>query len=125
MRDLLLQGIEEFNSGSFFEAHDMWEELWVETRGEERLFYQGLIQTAVGLYHFENANYRGAFSQFGKALAKLQRFCPSCKGVDTEQLVQDLERWVRSVSCRNAGDTGVALIQAPEIRLSSREGESK
>ena len=46
-----LKGIEEFNRRFFFEAHDLWEEVWVETVGDHRLFYQGLIQTAVGFYH--------------------------------------------------------------------------
>jgi hypothetical protein len=125
MRDLLLKGIENFNRGSFFEAHDLWEELWVETRGEERQFYQGLIQTAVGLYHHGNRNYRGASSQFGKALLKLQRFCPSYQGVDTQQLVQDVERCLRSVTHLNNGETEALVLQIPAIRVLSFDSESK
>ncbi|MEK9139339.1 MAG: DUF309 domain-containing protein [Bacteroidota bacterium] len=51
MQELFERGVEEFNSQRFFEAHDTWEELWRETTGPQRLFYQGLIQTAVGFYH--------------------------------------------------------------------------
>jgi uncharacterized protein len=125
MRDLLLKGIENFNRGSFFEAHDLWEELWVETRGEERLFYQGLIQTAVGLYHHVNENYRGASSQFGKALLKLQRFCPSCQGVNTQQLVQDVEGCLRSVTRMNNGEEVTLALRIPVIQILSHDSESK
>ena len=52
-------GIELFNKCEFFEAHDVWEELWSEYRGEDRTFYQGLIQVAVALHHFGNGNIRG------------------------------------------------------------------
>jgi predicted metal-dependent hydrolase len=55
------KGIRLFNTQPLFEAHDVWEELWMEAAGEGRLFYQGLIQTAVGLYHRMDRNYRGAY----------------------------------------------------------------
>lgn len=87
MEDHFSRGIEEFNRQFFFEAHDIWEELWMETTGNHRLFYQGLIQTAVGFYHLSNGNYKGASSQFGKAVAKLNNYLPEFHGVDTRQLV--------------------------------------
>jgi predicted metal-dependent hydrolase len=44
-----LAGVVLFNRGDFFEAHEAWEDVWVDCAGEERVFYQGLIQAAVGL----------------------------------------------------------------------------
>jgi hypothetical protein len=90
MNELFQRGIEEFNRQFFFEAHDTWEELWMETSGNHRLFYQGMIQTAVGFYHLSNGNYKGACSQFGKALAKLEQYLPEFHGVDTEGLAASL-----------------------------------
>ena len=84
------RGVEEFNGQFFFEAHDTWEELWMETTGSHRLFYQGLIQTAVGFYHLSNENYKGACSQFNKALAKLGQYLPAFHGVDTDRLVESV-----------------------------------
>ena len=46
---LYLKGIEFFNACDYFEAHEAWEELWTDYRGELRRFYQGLIQVAVAL----------------------------------------------------------------------------
>ena len=82
------KGVEEFNTQHFFEAHDVWEELWMETTGTHRLFYQGLIQTAVGFYHLDNGNYKGACSQFGKALAKLEQYQPSFHSIETAKLAE-------------------------------------
>lgn len=86
MDERFARGIEEFNNQYFFEAHDTWEELWMDTAGEHRLFYQGLIQTAVGFYHLSNNNYKGACSQFNKALAKLDRYLPEYHGIKTQML---------------------------------------
>ncbi len=57
-----LGGVRFFNEGDFFEAHEVWEDLWLNTAGPERRFYQGLIQAAVALYHFGNGNLRAQSS---------------------------------------------------------------
>jgi hypothetical protein len=53
-----------FNAGDYFEAHEVWEDLWAEAHGDQRRFYQGLIQAAVGLCHFGNGNLGGAAKLF-------------------------------------------------------------
>src|SRR5260370_41958265 len=55
-----LAGVLFFNARDFFEAHEVWEDLWAESHGNERRFYQGLIQAAVGLFHFGTGNLGGA-----------------------------------------------------------------
>lgn len=92
MEELFEKGVEQFNTGFFFEAHDTWEELWMETTGSHRLFYQGLIQTAVGFYHLGNENYKGACSQLTKALAKLEGYLPRYHGIGTAELVTEVRR---------------------------------
>ncbi len=59
-----LAGILFFNERDFFEAHEVWEDLWAESHGDERRFYQGLIQAAVGLFHFSGGNLGGARKQY-------------------------------------------------------------
>ena len=55
-----LEGIELFNRGEYFDAHEVWEDLWHDTGGPDRRFYQGLIQAAVAVYHASNGNVPGA-----------------------------------------------------------------
>src|SRR5579859_6345623 len=55
-----LAGVLLFNAQDYFEAHEVWEDLWSENHGDERRFYQGLIQAAVGLFHFGGGNLGGA-----------------------------------------------------------------
>ncbi len=63
MTDLLQAGIIFFNAGRYFEAHEAWEDLWRATRGPLRLFYQGLVQAAVGMHHLGRGNLNGAQAQ--------------------------------------------------------------
>lgn len=76
------RGIDHFNRGYFFEAHDILEDIWRETTGPDRLFLQGLIQVSVGFYHLFNQNYKGAVSQFTKGLTKLEPYKPSHRKVE-------------------------------------------
>ena len=106
MKELFDRGVEEFNMQKFFEAHDTWEEIWRETRGPERLFYQGLIQTSVAFYHLMNGNYRGACSQFTKALQKLERYLPVYCGIETEQFVRRIRECLLDAESARAGISG-------------------
>src|SRR6266852_9634755 len=86
MDSILRRGIELYNAGEFFEAHEVLEEAWTPERGPRRLFLQALIHLAVGFYHCERANPAGASSQLQKGLHKLALYLPSCEGIDTARL---------------------------------------
>ena len=113
MEGLFERGVEEFNGRFFFEAHDTWEELWRETTGPQRLFYQGLIQTAVGFYHLSNKNYKGACSQLGKAISKLEQYMPAYHGMETEQLLHRLRVCLSDAECLRNGET----VQCEESKI--------
>jgi len=70
--ELWAEGIELFNAGRFFDCHETWEEVWKRARGEEKLFYQGMIQAAAAILHAERGNPRGARSTWDKARVKLE-----------------------------------------------------
>ena len=53
-------GMKLFNSCNWYRAHDIFEEIWHETIGPERLTLQGILQIAVAQVHLENGNINGA-----------------------------------------------------------------
>lgn len=94
--------VELFNEREFYEAHDVLEELWIETEGEERLFFQGLIQTAVALHHYMRGNYVGARSLERSADAKLTRFPPVFLAGHSHRLLKELHDYF-DARIRNKG----------------------
>jgi predicted metal-dependent hydrolase len=118
MSEQFLKGVEQFNSQFFFEAHDAWEEVWMETSGPERLFYQGLIQLAVGMYHLSNRNLKGACSQLTKSLAKLEQYLPGYRGVDIAVLVASVRECLGEVRRVQRGELpGYVEFTIPQIFL--------
>jgi predicted metal-dependent hydrolase len=85
-----LAGIVLFNRGDFFEAHEVWESLWMETHGPERPFLQGLIQAAVGLCHFCNGNVRGAAKLYRSSHDYMERFGPRFWDMDLARFWTDM-----------------------------------
>ncbi|MEK7748740.1 MAG: DUF309 domain-containing protein [Bacteroidota bacterium] len=58
---IFAKGIELFNRGQFWEAHEAWEQIWWEREEEGRIFFQGIIQAAAAFHLvFENPRPAGA-----------------------------------------------------------------
>ncbi len=90
-----LAGILYFNEGDYFEAHEVWEDLWAESHGDERRFVQGLIQAAVGLFHYGGGNLGGAVKLY-RTSREYMRPCGSpFWGLDADAFWGQMERCFR------------------------------
>src|SRR3972149_12327028 len=81
-RPLLLAGVEQFNDGYFFEAHETWEELWLPSPWPARNFLQGIIQLAAALVHLMRHEYPGTVRLLDAGLKKIEGFPPDFLGID-------------------------------------------
>ena len=82
------QGVELFNAGEWYAAHDLFEELWHETADPERRSLQGILQVAVAQLHLQRGNRRGATILFGEALGRLKRPGTPDLGLNLDALCQ-------------------------------------
>ncbi len=120
-----LEGIRLFNECEFFEAHDVWEELWAEYQGPSRKFYQGLIQTAVCLHHFGNENIRGARKLYNSSRNYLEPYRPLHEDLNLDKLFDDMETCCREMLAAEGEfpDVQIDGDLIPEIHLeTSGEG---
>lgn len=84
---LVIEAIEHFNAGEFYEAHEILEEAWNEESQSIRRLYQGILQIDVGFYHLMNLNYNGAISMLLTGAYTLHEFAPSCQGIEVAGLI--------------------------------------
>jgi predicted metal-dependent hydrolase len=85
------KGWELFNTREFFDAHEVWEELWHQTHGESREFIQGLIQAATALHHFQNSNLKGAKLLYQSLGELLSPYPARYMGVDLGKFKAEME----------------------------------
>src|SRR6516164_7847520 len=87
-----LAGILFFNAQDYFEAHEVWEDLWAESHGDERRFYQGLIQAAVGLFHFSGGNLGGAVKLYRSSYDYMRACGSPFLGLDVTSFWEKMAR---------------------------------
>ena len=95
----VLRGIQLFNKGDYFAAHEALENAWRAEHGPVRFLYQGILQVGVGCYHIQRGNYLGADHLFARGLKLLDLFTANPHGLDLEQLIdqaKQLKQFVES-----------------------------
>jgi predicted metal-dependent hydrolase len=86
-----LAGVGHFNRGEYFDAHEVWEELWGDCPAADRRFYQSLIQAAVALYHWGRNNPGGAARLFHSGRDYMARYRPAHRGLDVDRFWRAVE----------------------------------
>ena len=88
---LFQEGIDLFNQGRFFEAHEAWEEIWRSTTPEPRDLFQGLIQVAAALHQFlDLKRIDGPRRTLAKARRRLEPYAPAALGIDVKDLLEQV-----------------------------------
>lgn len=71
-----------YNTGHYYESHEVLEDLWLDGHGPDRLFYQGLIMYSTAFLHLERGNLSGFSKLLVSAAAKLAGYPDRHMGVD-------------------------------------------
>jgi predicted metal-dependent hydrolase len=108
-----LAGVELFNRGEFFEAHEVWEDLWHECASAERRFYQALIQAAVAAYHWSRGNSTGAQRLYHSGRKYMEPFRPAHRGLAVDEFWNAMAAHLAGA----LGDRSAPAAPAPTIRL--------
>jgi predicted metal-dependent hydrolase len=112
------KGLDLFNREFYYECHDVWEEVWGEAKGKEKIFYQALIMAAVSLYHFGNENLEGALSCYQKALNRFRQLPGRYLSLNVADFVKALEEFYAGISVKESELTeALRNKHRPKIQL--------
>ena len=110
----LRRGIDLFNSGRYWDAHEVWEHEWMPDRkGPEAGFYKGLIQIAAGCLHYSRRNRRGSVNKWRSGADYLRPFLPEHQNVRLAPLVRVVDGYLEAMTA--SGWPGLTM---PTIRTS-------
>lgn len=113
--DDYLWAVDLFNQAFYWEAHEVWEELWKEAQPSSpaRPFLQGLIQCAAASLKARGEKWPACQALADKALAKLAAVIdasgPRYQGLDLEDFVRYFRRYCEGTDSQT---------RAPQIVLS-------
>ena len=115
MTPLLAEGVELFNSGRYWEAHEVWEREWTPDRmGPDSGFYKGLIQVAAGCLHYTRRNRRGALNKWRSGADYLRPYLPAHKDLRLAPLVGTVDGFLSAMT-----EGGWPELKMPIIRVAS------
>ena len=89
---LFIKGKEEFLAGNYYDAHEIWEELWSDYYLKDRKFIQGLIQLSVSFVHLKNNNMIGAKNLLKKSKAKFSDFEGEHRSISIQKLKIEMNK---------------------------------
>ncbi len=87
----LQEGIDLFNAGKHWHAHEAWEHLWLQLHGDEKRFVQGLIMAAAMLVQYGKGIRRGVVNHHANVMDRLPPHSPHKWGIDVDDLLRQLE----------------------------------
>ena len=96
--------VEFFNQSLWYEAHDIFEELWHETSDPERRTLQGILQISVAQLHLERGNKNGAKILFGEGLGRLRKNGTPTLGLDITRLCLIVEERLKQLQLEGDPD---------------------
>ncbi len=119
--DWLDVGIEHFNAGRFWHAHEDWEVLWISLKGNasQELIngVQGIIQIAAMLLNHQRKKSRGVVSLWTKSSAKLTPVIDGLFGLDIASLYVDSEPFHLDVE--------LFLLDATNVKIGFHDSENE
>ncbi len=99
MKSLLTEGVQLFNSGRYWDAHEVWEREWTPDRkGSDSGFFKGLIQVAAGCLHYTRHNRRGAVNKWRSGADYLRPYLPDHRGVRLASLVDAVDGYLAAMN---------------------------
>lgn len=114
------RGIELFEAGAYFEAHEVWEEAWQHSRGTTRALLQGLIQLAAAYIKVAQGVSGGARTLAQRALVTLEQVEEDDPRVDVPKVRAAISALVEALE-RQLPDE--LLPPAPTLSHPEEEGE--
>lgn len=117
-----------FNSQLYYEAHDVLEDLWLETKGADHRFHKGLIQVAGAFVHLQKQHLHPSHAKHGRrlrpavrlfhlAVENLAPFAPRHLHLDVAALCDLCRGYAAAAAADDFAQNPWSPAHAPQLRL--------
>ena len=96
-------GLRLYYLGRYWDSHEEWEEIWRESEGAARHFYQGLIQVDAAIIHTLQGHWGGVANLLARSLGHLEQCPDHLLGVDVARLREQLRAYRQEIAALKEG----------------------
>jgi len=104
LHPMAVKGIELFDNGHYWEAHEALEAAWRAETNPVRYLYQGILQAGIVYLQIERNNFLGMAKMFERCKKWLRPWPDHCRGIDVAQLRADVATAVATASKLGPGN---------------------
>lgn len=109
-------GTRLFEAGEFFEAHEVWEDVWRVVRDARDFhFFQGLINVAVGLKKLREGNANGLVRLMRRAGNLLGEVPDAWRGINVARLVEWVHGLEVGAEAWRDGQGDPPVVESPQL----------
>ena len=109
------EGLQLFNDGHHWHAHESWEPLWMGLEEDDKVFVQGLIMSAAMLHQHGRKVANGVRNHWANVQLRLEPHRPEKWGVDVDGLLAQLGRYAQDA------ETGRWALDGKAVRIDRRK----
>jgi hypothetical protein len=124
VRGAIEEGASLYNSGLFWECHEILERVWLREFPPRKEFLQGIIKVAAGYHHFQRGNWPGMSHLLEAGRGLLEPFRPSFLGVELEGFVSGVAADARLAEGLMERRGREEQVVVPPLRLSRLRGRA-
>jgi uncharacterized protein len=119
MDDRLRKGINLFNNGRFFQAHETWEALYQEAEKKDKPFLEGLIQLSAACRLIEDfGEIKGPVKLIYQALIRFEHYQPTYLKIKVAELAATMEAWAKELEASGVrGHKPIPMIAMRRFRF--------
>ena len=97
LQDSFNYALNLFNDQKWYEAHDVFEEIWNNLDGDERQIIQGILQVSVSQFHLSKGNLNGATILLGEGLGRIKNRTHIDLGIDLQSFSISLDSLLKKL----------------------------
>ena len=97
LQDSFNYALNLFNDQKWYEAHDVFEEIWNNLDGDERQIIQGILQVSVSQFHLSKGNLNGATILLGEGLGRIKNRTNIDLGIDLQSFSISLDSLLKKL----------------------------
>ncbi|MCJ2519590.1 MAG: DUF309 domain-containing protein [Candidatus Thermoplasmatota archaeon] len=115
IREALEKGSGLYNSGHFFECHEVLEKVWLAENGDVKVFLQGIIKIAAAFHHFRKETFRGMLDLLVAGRDLVDRFRPFYRGIELEEFLSAIDAWIPRARRLANGELSYVKVEIPHL----------
>jgi predicted metal-dependent hydrolase len=109
-------GVQYFEAGRFFPAHEAWETSWKQSKGTaDAEFFKGMSQMGAGYVHLLRGNKHGAYTLMRRAAGRIQPYGPEHRGVEAERLAAEVLAHADDVEAAEQRGAPMPNLRPPRV----------